>query len=184
LIRVAIAGSPGMLRAGLEAVVRERLELQLIGTFELTDDVPVVDVLLVLGTLDVESPRTPVVLILAGSEPVNVRAALRSGVRSALPVSATAVEIFAAIQAAAAGLTAFRPSDLEERTTETSQLSPRELEVLRMLADGLANKEIAWRLGISEHTVKFHVTSILNRLNAASRAEAVAIGMRNGWITI
>jgi len=173
-----------MLRAGLEAVVREQPGLELIGTFESIEETPPADVLLTLETPDLEGLRAPVVLILAGAETVDIRLALRNGVRSVLPVNATSLEIGAAIRAVAAGLTAFRPADLEGRPGEASQLSPRELEVLGMLADGLANKEIAWRLGISEHTVKFHVTSILTRLNAASRAEAVAIGMRNGWITI
>jgi DNA-binding NarL/FixJ family response regulator len=56
--------------------------------------------------------------------------------------------------------------------------------VLRLLADGLSNKEIAFRLGISEHTIKFHVNSILTRLDASSRAEAVAIGVRQGLILL
>jgi len=55
---------------------------------------------------------------------------------------------------------------------------------LRMLAEGLANKNIAWRMGISEHTVKFHIASIFTKLNASSRAEAVAIGMRQGLILL
>jgi DNA-binding NarL/FixJ family response regulator len=49
-----------------------------------------------------------------------------------------------------------------------------------MMADGLGNKQIAWQLGISEHTVKFHVASILTKLNAASRTEAVAVAIRHG----
>jgi DNA-binding CsgD family transcriptional regulator len=52
------------------------------------------------------------------------------------------------------------------------------------MADGAANKEIAWKLGISEHTAKFHVASILGKLNAGSRTEAVAIGLRTGLILI
>ena len=67
---------------------------------------------------------------------------------------------------------------------EPPVLTPRELEVLRIMAEGEANKAIAWRLGISEHTAKFHVASILTKLNAASRAEAVAIGMRKGLILL
>jgi DNA-binding CsgD family transcriptional regulator len=63
-------------------------------------------------------------------------------------------------------------------------LSPREGEILNLLAQGLANKEIAWRLKISEHTVKFHITSIFNKLNASTRAEAVAIGIRPGLIIL
>jgi DNA-binding CsgD family transcriptional regulator len=51
-----------------------------------------------------------------------------------------------------------------------------------MLAEGLGNKEIAWRLKISEHTVKFHVTSIFTKLNASSRTEAVTLGVRRGLI--
>jgi DNA-binding NarL/FixJ family response regulator len=58
------------------------------------------------------------------------------------------------------------------------------LEILRMLAEGMANKTIEWKLGISEHTVKFHVAAILNRLNAASRTEAVTIGIRRGLIML
>ncbi len=63
-------------------------------------------------------------------------------------------------------------------------LTRREREVLQMLAGGLANKEIAGRLAISEHTVKFHVASILGKLGAGSRTEAVTIGVRRGLIMI
>ena len=56
--------------------------------------------------------------------------------------------------------------------------------MLRLLADGLANKEIAGKLNISDHTAKFHVAAILEKMNAASRAEAVAIGMRTGLILL
>ncbi len=67
---------------------------------------------------------------------------------------------------------------------ETHTLTARELEVLRMMAEGAANKTIAWKLGISDHTVKFHVASILGKLNAASRTEAVTIGVRKGLILL
>jgi NarL family two-component system response regulator YdfI len=61
-------------------------------------------------------------------------------------------------------------------------LTPREIEVLRLLADGASNKIIAHKLGISDHTVKFHVTSILSKLNASTRTEAVTLGVRMGII--
>jgi NarL family two-component system response regulator YdfI len=61
-------------------------------------------------------------------------------------------------------------------------LTPREIEVLRLLADGDSNKIIAHKLGISDHTVKFHVTSILSKLNAGTRTEAVTVGVRLGMI--
>ena len=63
-------------------------------------------------------------------------------------------------------------------------LTPREVEVLRLLASGIANKQIADCLGISDNTVKFHVAAILGKLGAASRTEAVAIGIRDGLILL
>jgi len=63
-------------------------------------------------------------------------------------------------------------------------LTARELEVLRMLAEGAANKNIAWKLAISEHTVKFHVAQILGKLNAGTRTEAVTLGIRKGLILL
>jgi two-component system, NarL family, response regulator YdfI len=64
------------------------------------------------------------------------------------------------------------------------ELTPREIKVLQMLANGWANKEIAARLSISEHTVKFHVASIVGKLGAASRTEAVALGIRRGIVLL
>jgi NarL family two-component system response regulator YdfI len=127
-------------------------------------------------------------------------AAVREGaVRGLLPAWASANEIFSAIEAAAAGLVVLHP-DIAEHVNFTSstagaagdsssiasgqQVSPREAEVLNLLAAGLGNKQIAGHLGISEHTVKFHVTSIFNKLGASSRAEAVAIGVRRGLIIL
>ena len=100
-----------------------------------------------------------------------------------LPADATAEQIDAAIHAVAAGLivrpaaqhsTGFGPAH-EEEMLETL-LTPRELEVLAAIGDGLGNKAIARRLDISLHTVKFHVEAILRKLDARSRAEAVAKG--------
>lgn len=64
----------------------------------------------------------------------------------------------------------------------SAALTPREIEVLRLLADGASNKLIAHKLGISDHTVKFHVTSILSKLNAGTRTEAVTMGVRMGLV--
>jgi len=64
------------------------------------------------------------------------------------------------------------------------ELTARERQVLRLLGDGLGNKEIAARLAISEHTAKFHISSILGKLSAASRTEAVSQGIRRGLIPI
>jgi DNA-binding NarL/FixJ family response regulator len=63
-------------------------------------------------------------------------------------------------------------------------LTPRELEVLEVLAEGLSNKSIASRLGITEHTVKFHVSSIFAKLGAENRTDAVRRGVRRGLITL
>lgn len=116
-----------------------------------------------------------------------------SSIRAVLPDFASDAEIAAAIEAVAAGLLVVHPDvaghvrpDARPRATDSSlqALSPRESEVLNLLAAGLANKEIAWQLKISEHTVKFHITSIFNKLNASTRAEAVAIGARHGLIIL
>ena len=78
---------------------------------------------------------------------------------------------------------AFRdPAHEPADAPDPSPLTPREIEVLRMMADGASNKIIAHKLGISDHTVKFHVTSILSKLNAGSSTEAVMLGVRKGLV--
>ncbi len=71
---------------------------------------------------------------------------------------------------------------LEPAKSSAHPFSPREYEVLNLAADGLTNKEIAYRLGISERTVQFHINSIFNKTSTNSRTEAVAFALRNGWI--
>jgi NarL family two-component system response regulator YdfI len=138
--------------------------------------------------------EAPVILLLPGASPDAVSRALRLGVRGILPPSPEPQQLAVALEAVvrelvvlnsetgspirvAAGRTA--PAD-----ELTEPLTPREREVLRLLASGIGNKEIAAKLKISEHTAKFHVASILGKLGAASRAEAVSIGMRNGLILL
>jgi DNA-binding NarL/FixJ family response regulator len=119
---------------------------------------------------------------------------LPRNVRAILPSSASLAEITAAIEAAANDLTTLTQDQVtrwlqvahQELDSEivVEELTPRELQVLRMIADGYGNKEIAVELAISEHTVKFHVAQILGKLNAASRTEAVSIGIRRGLIAV
>ena len=73
---------------------------------------------------------------------------------------------------------------LQTQPTSEHPFSPREHEVLSLAADGLTNKEIAYRLGISERTVQFHINSIFNKTTTNSRTEAVALALNNGWINV
>jgi DNA-binding NarL/FixJ family response regulator len=137
----------------------------------------------------------PVVLLTYDSQPALTLDGLRAGVRAVLPRDAPPAAILSAVEAVAHGLAVLDPQELEALLSsatpiparadgEGSTLTARELEVLRMMADGAANKIIAWKLGISEHTVKFHVAAILARLGASSRTEAVTIGIRRGLVLL
>ena len=123
------------------------------------------------------------VLILAQQPSMDL---IRSGARGVLPVDATPEQIGIALKALATDLVVVAPEAIHRTQTAPagSALTARETEVLRMIAAGLANKEIAYRLGISEHTVKFHVSALLGKLGAASRAEAIAIGVRRGIVLL
>lgn len=119
--------------------------------------------------------------------------ALQAGVRAILPQESTPQEIIATIEAVAAGLVVVSPEVMEALIPEISVAAPeeirspltsREIEVLTLMAEGMGNKTIAKRLGISEHTVKFHIGSIFTKLNVSSRTEAVMAGARQGLILV
>lgn len=120
----------------------------------------------------------------------------RLGIRGVLPRAAGAEEIVVAIEAAALGLAVIRDDDLAALLPQrpvaargllrvpAQALTPREIEVLTMLAEGLGNKQIAGRLGISEHTVKAHVAAIFGKLGVSTRTEAATLGARLGVIML
>jgi DNA-binding CsgD family transcriptional regulator len=145
------------------------------------------DVLL-LKEMDAPPEWHDIPALVLGEEPVSMSAL----VRAHLPDSTTAEQLIAALVAVGNGLTVTNSEEVmgsgPRRPTElrplVEALTPRELQVLRYLADGLSNKEIAASLSLSDHTVKFHVASILGKLGAASRAEAVAQGLRRGLVPI
>ena len=143
---------------------------------------------------DLAAEIPTVVLTEAASAAASARA-LQAGIRALLPNEISSDQLAAALQAAAAGLVVLHPAEILEAfpaVTPASQplaelpepLTRREREVLQMLAAGLANKEIAARLNISDHTAKFHVAAILGKLGAATRAEAVALGIRRGLVLL
>lgn len=196
MTRLLIAAPSAVERAGLEALVASNPAIELAGSFpdlSAADSVQPDVILAALALEDLTPPAdgaAPAIVLVSGdSAPVWTPEALRLGVRALLPRDASAAEVLAAVDAASAGLAVVDPRELElllpagsPVSAENPPLTPREIEVLRLMAEGDANKNIAWKLGISEHTVKFHVASILSKLNASTRAEAVALGMRRGLI--
>jgi two-component system, NarL family, response regulator YdfI len=210
MIRVLIRAPSPAVRAGLESLLRPFASLQVID--DLSDGVsdsagPLVDLQPDVILAEVENRNgegsaeildeavagIPLVLLVRGSI-AEWTGALRQGVKAVLPDNATGPQIAAAIEAVGVGLTVIHPSDIESFLparalneswrTLPEALTAREIETLRSMADGLSNKEIAARLGISEHTVKFHVASVMGKLGAASRTEAVTTGIRHGLVLI
>jgi DNA-binding NarL/FixJ family response regulator len=190
------------MRAGLEALAASIPDVQLVGSFpdlsgaaDLQPDVVLSTVPLETVPASSESRPLPLVLLTNDSQPVWTLDALRSGARALLPCDASPPQILAALEAAANGLAVLNPGDLDAllssaapaeaaAVAETSALTAREVQVLRMMAEGATNKIIAWKLGISEHPVKFHVASLVARLGASGRTEAVTIGIRRGLVLL
>jgi NarL family two-component system response regulator YdfI len=212
VIRVLVAATSAVRRGGLEAIVRESASFKLVasapglvGLVERVRDVQPDVVLIDIPQPDAQFASIAVSLEQAGTASVALidepdanwsARALRAGVRALLARESSAAEIHSAIQAANSGMVLLDPEiardlvrrgrpDRAENTLETvEELTPREIEVLRMMAEGLGNKEIAARLGISDHTVKFHISSILAKVGASSRTEAVTLGIRMGLILL
>lgn len=198
MTRVLVAARGAAARARLEAVVAGAPALRLVPALPGVPVARQMDELrpdLVL--LDLEGERLEAVLggpWGAGRAALIVLADERLGhgpIRAVLPRDATAGELLAAVDAVAAGLVVLHPDALRRaprpvraEPDPAQPLTGREVEVLGMLAEGLGNKAIASRLGISTHTAKFHVASILSKLGAGSRTEAVTIGMRRGLVAI
>ena len=212
MIRVFIVAASPLARAGLENLLAAR-EVEVVGstatietlTDQLSDAAP--DVVLIdssgeplepiMGSILASGLASDVaVVVLADGMTAAASAdALRAGIRAALPGDISPQQLVSALQAVASGLLVLHPSHAEEGLAAgpaparaldelAEALTNRELEVLQMLAAGLSNKEIAARLNISEHTVKFHVASILGKLGAGSRTEAVSLGIRRGLVLL
>lgn len=164
-----------------------------------------VDVLVIMAfsdeTLNWEPslPQTtvlPAVLLLSDSaEQIKSLAQLPLRGWGVLPTDFTESELIAALYAVDTGLITLSPDHFELLNSQPTQgsnpvsetpinLTARELEVLTLLSDGLANKQISLELEISEHTVKFHVSSIYQKLNVSNRAEAVRLGIQLGLIMV
>jgi two-component system, NarL family, response regulator YdfI len=211
VITVLVAATTTAVRAGLAArlsaykrlhVVVEATALPLSDQLDTTQpDVVLADVGSEAASAwlrDLAGTRRPPAIVMLADDGRGALAGgtLRSGARAVLPRHASTEEIVAAIEAVAAGLVVLHPDTLDAFSPPASRrdrsrgaidhqpLTPREIEVLAMMAEGLGNKLIAARLAISEHTVKFHIASIFAKLNAGSRTEAVTIGLRRGAIMI
>jgi DNA-binding NarL/FixJ family response regulator len=144
--------------------------------------------------------NTPTILLTTDSTAAMRRRAARFGISSVLPVDVTTPQLLTAIAAAGEGLAVtmhypFAEVDnvtgvLGTEQTEfvdnafSEHLTGRETEVLRLIANGRSNKQIASQLRISEHTAKFHVSSVLAKLGAGSRTEAVSLGIFRGLVAI
>jgi DNA-binding CsgD family transcriptional regulator len=185
LVRVSIvSNNPLRVREIAKLLAKE----DLVGIVDAPD---VADVVIAAGVSAEDLPPHAAVVFVGNDLPV-----MSDGPgRAWLPAQISSAELIAAVMAASQDLVVLTPEQtrqyLSSRRTRRDEeevfveaLTPRELQVLKMLATGLANKEIAGELGISDHTAKFHVAQILAKLNAGSRAEAVAIAIRSGLIPI
>ena len=182
MIRVWIETASAVTRAGLESL------LESTGAVELVESVSQAEAILTdeLPSSDDGFEGLPRVVL--SDERLTTRL-VAWGVRAVLPREAAPDQIAAALQAAAAGLVTL-PVEISASMLPAAaeileeNLTPREIEVLEMLAEGWSNKQIAGHLKISEHTAKFHVNSILNKLGAGTRTEAVMRALRRGLVRV
>lgn len=207
MIRVVVLDDHPIVREGLVSVLSDEEDFEVVGSAgsaedgltlieELKPDVVLLDLELggmsgVAATPDIlrRSPGTQVLVFTAYDTDELVFGAVRSGARGYVLKGASSEEIARAVRSVHAGESYLEPRVASKLLAEVTAprrfaglLTERERAVLRLIAAGLANKQIARSLSISERTVKFHVTSILNKLDADNRAQAVAVATQRGLL--
>ena len=197
MIRVAILAPALALRVGLREVFRSLEDVEVVGDASSLDELPDADVLVLtspdyLSDLD---ENAPAVLLLTDDQSAAAQL-MDLPVWGALSLDASPEELSAAVHALGEGLWIGSPALLQNLLERQpvpmldngdpiiDPLTAREREVLQLAAEGLANKQIALFLKISEHTVKFHLSSLYAKLGVTSRTEAVRAGARRGWVVL
>jgi NarL family two-component system response regulator YdfI len=209
-LRVLIFAASSLMRAGLESLLEAEESIEVSASVSSAAELASAsanrepDVVVIqadnLNALslrqEVGALKVPVVLLAKQIDADLIFDALSSGISGVLHADSSSRELASALHGAAVGLITLTngaatllakslrnrtPADQDEIFEE---LTAREHEVMEMMVEGLSNKEIAVQLNLSVHTVKFHISSILAKLGAASRTEATTIGLRRGLITI
>jgi DNA-binding NarL/FixJ family response regulator len=204
-IQIAILAPTLAVRVGLRTLLSVSDSIRIVAETAdpaaLQDTVGEVDVLVIQGQQPIEGLETLVEvemkpgLLWVSDDPLaaQVLRGLPFSGWGLLPSETSSEELIAAVHAIYQGLIVapeimlealWIESPPEETEDLVEQLTPRETEILELLAQGLANKQIALELAISEHTVKFHVSSIYAKLGATNRMEAVRMGLQLGLITL
>lgn len=206
MIRILVVDDHPVVREGLVASLEDDPEFSVIGAAGSAEDavslaaahqpdvilldleLPGMDGLQAIPALGAAHPGARILILTAYDTDERVLGAIRSGAKGYLLKGASLEEIARAIRAVHAGESYLEPRVASKVLAEVSSprrstaLSRREREVLKMVADGRSNKQIARALSITERTVKFHITSILNKLGAENRAQAVAIAAQRGLL--
>lgn len=210
-IRILVADDHPVVRDGLVAILSTQPDFEVVGeagtgleaveraaalqpdVMLLDLEMPEMDGVEVLRRLSQANPTVQVIVFTAFDTDERILGAVQAGARGYLLKGAPRKELFDAVRVVRAGGSLLQPvvaSKLLRQVSHQSQanqieaLTPRELEVLRLLAQGLQNKEIAAELVISERTVKFHVSSIMGKLGAGNRTEAVTLAAQQGLIEL
>ena len=207
VVRILVVDDHPIVRDGLTAVLSTQADFAVVGDADngasalqkidaLRPDVilldlqmPAMDGVEVLRALQGRADPPPVIVFTAFDADERIVDAIRAGARGYLLKGAPRAELFQAIRTVHAGGSLLQPviaSRLIQRLAHEpapDRLTKRELEVLRLMARGSANRDIAGQLVITERTVKFHVSSILGKLNAHNRTEAVAVARQRGLLS-
>jgi DNA-binding NarL/FixJ family response regulator len=211
-IRILVADDHPVVRDGLVAILSTQPDFEVVGeagngaeaveratmlrpdVMLLDLEMPELDGVEVLRRLAQSNPEVRVIVFTAFDTDERILGAVQAGAQGYLLKGAPRKELFEAVRVVHAGGSLLQPvvaSKLLRQVSHQSQviptvdaLTPREVEVLRLLAQGLQNKEIAAQLVISERTVKFHVSSIMSKLGAGNRTEAVTLAAQQGLIAL
>lgn len=214
MITIFLADDHPVVRDGLRAILETQPDFAVIGesgtgadtvaqvealrpdVLLLDLEMPEMDGVEALRQLRRIRPDTRVLVFTAYDSDERILAAVQAGVQGYLLKGSPRDQLFDAIRVVHEGGSLLQPAvaskllrQVQSRSDQAGasragELTPREIDVLRQLAQGQANKQIAVKLGISERTVKFHVSSIFRKLDAANRTEAVTIAAQRGIITL
>ena len=210
MVRVLVVSDRALVRAGLTSMLAGSEDIEVVGDSTLAEAAAEVDARAANAAVvdvgeDEEGPETlwrlatdrpglAIVALAQSAREARARQILQAGARAYLLWDAGPDEIGSALRAVSRGLVVLEPSvaealwsqeaSLPPPSTGAETLSPREHEVLQLPGSGPCQQNHTTRLRVSEHTVKFHIGSILNRLSAASRTEAVTVAIRRGLITV